>query len=147
MAGMWHKHVHYDTYLQRSGAYFYFSSDGKFIIKQIPTIEAQAFRRTLPDYYNFITQHPNSFLCRYFGFFMLDHAYYIVMKNVFTTQHVIHETYDLKGSKIARSNPQGPIYKDNDLLQEVDVGAAKRKQLIGIINEGIYCNTCVYNKV
>lgn len=47
---------------------------------------------------------------------MLHDVYYIVMKNVFTSKHVMHEIYDLKGSKIARSNPQGPIYKDNDLV-------------------------------
>jgi len=66
----------------RSGALFYFSHDGKFIIKQIPAIEAQALRRTLPDYYKYILTHPNSLICKYFAFFEIDGNYFIAMKNV-----------------------------------------------------------------
>jgi hypothetical protein len=110
----------------RSGASFYYTWDGKFIIKQISSEEFANFRRTLPDYYYYMIQNPDSIVSQFFGCFEFENMGFVVMRNVFSTAMPIHEIYDLKGSRVSRSSPDGPVYKDLDLHgQKINIGTAK----------------------
>lgn len=117
----------------RSGASFYYTSDGIYVIKMIPSTESKNFFSSLPEYYNHIRDHPDSLLCRYLSSIQIGSTFYIIMKNVFLTNYQIHEIYDLKGSIIARSNKAGPVYKDNDLQYAFEVGPEKAQKLRSIL--------------
>jgi Ca2+-binding EF-hand superfamily protein len=124
----------------RSGSSFYYTHDGKFIIKQVSTEEFANFRRTLPEYYNYMIQNPDSIVSQFFGCFEFDNGCYIVMRNVFSTAMPIHEIYDLKGSKVSRSSPDGPVYKDLDLHgQTINIGnkSPKRDKVLSCITRDI----------
>jgi hypothetical protein len=121
----------------RSGSSFLFSHDGKFIIKNVSGQEFANFKRVLPDYYAYLNANANSLITRIYGCFVYAGKGYIIMRNVFNTTKNIHEIYDLKGSKVARSNPNGPVYKDMDLTQKIVIGEQKRNMLISIIYRDI----------
>lgn len=121
----------------RSGSYFYYSHDGRFIVKYIPEKEMLAFKRLLPHYFGFMLAHPRSLMTKFVSCFEYNGDGFVVMTNVFNTTRPIHEIYDLKGSRVARSNPAGPVYKDNDLTQNVDIGERKKRLLLGVIYEDI----------
>ncbi|KAF9924650.1 Phosphatidylinositol-4-phosphate 5-kinase [Linnemannia zychae] len=92
----------------KSGSFFYFSQDYRFIIKTIHHAEHKFMRKILKDYYNHVKQNPHTLLCRFFGLHRvkLPHGrkiHFVVMGNVFPPNRDIHETYDLKGSTLGRA--------------------------------------------
>eukprot|EP00818_Percolomonas_sp_WS_P003067 CAMPEP_0117438196 /NCGR_PEP_ID=MMETSP0759-20121206/1928_1 /TAXON_ID=63605 /ORGANISM="Percolomonas cosmopolitus, Strain WS" /LENGTH=883 /DNA_ID=CAMNT_0005229879 /DNA_START=103 /DNA_END=2754 /DNA_ORIENTATION=- len=117
----------------RSGASFLYSSDGRYVIKNIPTSELKAFLNSLPDYYSHIQSCPDSLLCRYLACAQLNTSCFVIMKNIFMTTGPMDEIFDLKGSIIARSNPKGPVKKDNDLNYEFDLGQDRAEKLKVIV--------------
>ncbi|CAO3665373.1 unnamed protein product [Rhizopus stolonifer] len=130
----------------KSGSFFYYSRDYRFIIKTIHYTEHKFMRDILKDYYNHIAKNPNSLLCRYYGLhrIKLPHGkkiHFVVMSNVFPPNKDIHETYDLKGSTLGRLLPEEEILKNphavmKDLNWEkrqrkLELGPQKRKMFIG----------------
>ncbi|KAI7830345.1 hypothetical protein BC939DRAFT_392810 [Gamsiella multidivaricata] len=92
----------------KSGSFFYFSQDYRFIIKTIHHSEHKFMRKILKDYFNHVKQNPHTLLCRFFGLHRvkLPHGrkiHFVVMGNVFPPNRDIHETYDLKGSTLGRA--------------------------------------------
>ncbi|KAF9381587.1 Phosphatidylinositol-4-phosphate 5-kinase [Mortierella sp. AD011] len=92
----------------KSGSFFYFSQDYRFIIKTIHHTEHKFMRKILKDYFNHVKQNPHTLLCRFFGLHRvkLPHGrkiHFVVMGNVFPPNRDIHETYDLKGSTLGRA--------------------------------------------
>ncbi|KAG0307400.1 Phosphatidylinositol-4-phosphate 5-kinase [Dissophora globulifera] len=92
----------------KSGSFFYFSQDYRFIIKTIHHAEHKFMRKILKDYFNHVKQNPHTLLCRFFGLHRvkLPHGrkiHFVVMGNVFPPNRDIHETYDLKGSTLGRA--------------------------------------------
>lgn len=85
----------------KSGSFFYFSADYRFIIKTISHTEHVFFRRILRDYYEYVKMNPNTLLARFYGLHRvkLPHGRkipFVVMGNIFPPNRDIHETYDLK---------------------------------------------------
>ncbi|KAG5459792.1 MAG: hypothetical protein BJ554DRAFT_8251, partial [Olpidium bornovanus] len=85
----------------KSGSFFYYSSDYRFIIKTIHHSEHKFFRAILPSYYEHVRANPNTLISRFFGLHRvkLPHGrkvHFVVMGNVFPPNRDIHETYDLK---------------------------------------------------
>eukprot|EP00300_Choanocystis_sp_HF-7_P013714 c18420_g1_i2.p1 GENE.c18420_g1_i2~~c18420_g1_i2.p1 ORF type:complete len:533 (+),score=125.92 c18420_g1_i2:39-1637(+) len=95
----------------RSGAFFYFSFDKKFIVKTMTTSELATLRKILPQYYQYMTRHPHSLLTRFYG--CLDvrvytkHVHLMVIDNLFAQCH-IETVYDLKGSWVNRQTLNSP---------------------------------------
>ncbi|KAF9128608.1 Phosphatidylinositol-4-phosphate 5-kinase [Mortierella sp. 14UC] len=92
----------------KSGSFFYFSQDYRFIIKTIHHAEHKFMRKILKDYFNHVKRNPHTLLCRFFGLHRvkLPHGrkiHFVVMGNVFPPNRDIHETYDLKGSTLGRA--------------------------------------------
>ncbi|KAG0284254.1 Phosphatidylinositol-4-phosphate 5-kinase [Linnemannia gamsii] len=92
----------------KSGSFFYFSQDYRFIIKTIHHAEHKFMRKILKDYFNHVKHNPHTLLCRFFGLHRvkLPHGrkiHFVVMGNVFPPNRDIHETYDLKGSTLGRA--------------------------------------------
>ena len=53
----------------RSGSFFFFSHDRKFIIKTMTSSELQAFLPLIEDYTEHFKKNPNSLLSKIFGVF------------------------------------------------------------------------------
>jgi len=95
----------------------------------------------LRDYHNYLLEHRDSLLTRYYAFFELVYpsssyfnrnssAFFVVMENSLFTDLDIHEVYDLKGSTINRSVP---VHKRTPsiALKDLDFTGNKRGIVIG----------------
>ena len=93
-----------------SGSLFYYTRDGKFILKTIDKKEYKTLKRILPKYYEHLVKYKNTFLPKFFGYYKLirkvkkkkTNFYFIIMMNVFSTKKKIHLRFDIKGSKLGR---------------------------------------------
>ena len=125
----------------KSGSFFYFSRDYKYIIKTIHHGEHQFLRKILKQYYDHVTDNPNTLLSQFYGLHRVKLPYgrkihFVVMNNLFPPHRDIHGTYDLKGSTIGREydesklthNPRATL-KDLNWLhrdQRLEFGPAKK---------------------
>ncbi|KAM3541505.1 Phosphatidylinositol 4-phosphate 5-kinase its3 [Beauveria bassiana] len=100
----------------KSGSFFYFSRDYKYIIKTIHHSEHKFLRKILKDYYTHVQQNPNTLLSQFYGLHRVKMPYgkkihFVVMNNLFPPHRDIHTTFDLKGSTVGRD------YREEDLEQ------------------------------
>lgn len=101
----------------KSGSFFYFSRDYKYIIKTIHKGEHRLFREILRDYYDHIEQNPNTLLSQFYGLHRVKipygrKIYFVVMNNLFPPHRDIHQTFDLKGSTIGRNFEEADLEKN-----------------------------------
>ncbi|KAI9888355.1 MAG: Phosphatidylinositol-4-phosphate 5-kinase [Vezdaea aestivalis] len=99
----------------KSGSFFYFSRDYKYIIKTIHHAEHKFLRKILRDYYEHVENNPDTLLSQFYGLHRVKIPYgrkihFVVMNNLFPPHRDIHQTFDLKGSTIGRN------YKEEDLV-------------------------------
>ncbi|KAI8991145.1 hypothetical protein BDF20DRAFT_811637 [Mycotypha africana] len=129
----------------KSGSFFYYSRDYRFIIKTIHHTEHKFLRAILKEYYEHVSKNPNTLLCRFYGLhrIKLPHGkkiHFIIMGNVLPSNKDIHETFDLKGSlygrltsnEEVRKNPQA-IQKDQNWVNQrrrIQLGPHKRALLL-----------------
>ncbi len=125
----------------KSGAFFFFSSDGRYMVKTIEQGECKCLRQMLPEYYEHCRRNPGTLLCKFYGLYRLRcnkrTHYFIIMESVFNTNKFIHLILDLKGSTTNRNATEkdlqatptesftGTILKDNDIRDsslQLDVG-------------------------
>lgn len=114
----------------KSGSFFYFSYDSKYLLKTIPEKEFSFFLNLLPKYYNHIENNIETLLQRFYGLHKMEYKglkmFFVVMNNCFNTNVRIDYKYDLKGSSYQRlsRNEKDKDYdnydfsiplKDNDL--------------------------------
>ncbi|KAG8792070.1 Phosphatidylinositol-4-phosphate 5-kinase [Ceratobasidium sp. 428] len=125
----------------KSGSFFYYSRDYRFIIKTIHHAEHKFLRRILPQYHAHVAANPHTLLSRFYGLHRvkLPHGrkiHFVVMNNLFPAHLDIHETYDLKGSTVgreydeakARENPRA-VLKDVNWInrhKRLEFGPEKR---------------------
>lgn len=98
----------------KSGSFFYFSRDYKYIIKTIHHAEHKLLRKILREYYAHVERYPNTLISQFYGLHRVKIPYgrkihFVVMNNLFPPHRDIHQTFDLKGSTIGRN------YKEEDL--------------------------------
>ena len=128
----------------KSGSLFYYTRDGKFIVKTIKKDEYKLIKLILPEYFRHLKANPLSLLPKFLGCYVLTRKfkkkrtkiYFIVMLNVFATSKHIHIRYDLKGSKIGRRVLTGKrdqeIMAKGDLsLKDLDLEKRKEKVYVG----------------
>ncbi|KAF2443940.1 SAICAR synthase-like protein [Karstenula rhodostoma CBS 690.94] len=129
----------------KSGSFFYFSRDYKYIIKTIHHGEHKFLRKILKDYYNHVQENPNTLLSQFYGLHRVKIPYgrkihFVVMNNLFPPHRDIHRTFDLKGSTIGRNfqeegleaNPRATL-KDLNWLrrdQHLEFGPEKKKTFV-----------------
>lgn len=128
----------------KSGSFFYFSRDYRFIIKTIRHNEHKFLRRILKDYHLHIKENPHTLLSRFYGLHRVKlpggkKIHFVIMNNLFPPHKDIHETYDLKGSAVGREYPEekaaqkkGAVLKDLNWVKrgrELEFGPAKRALL------------------
>lgn len=87
----------------KSQQYFFYSHDGKFLIKTQTRDEVRFLRKMLPAYYAHLKAHPGSLLTRFLGMSRIKFYHlrrkvrFVVMMSVHPTPLHVHTTYDLKG--------------------------------------------------
>jgi 1-phosphatidylinositol-4-phosphate 5-kinase len=129
----------------KSGSFFYFSRDYKYIIKTIHHGEHKFLRKILKDYYNHVRDNPNTLLSQFYGLHRVKIAYgrkihFVVMNNLFPPHRDIHMTFDLKGSTIGRDfreedlekNPRATL-KDLNWLRRnmhLEFGPTKKRAFV-----------------
>lgn len=129
----------------KSGSFFYFSRDYKYIIKTIHHAEHKFLRKILRDYYNHVQANPNTLLSQFYGLHRVKIPYgrkihFVVMNNLFPPHRDIHRTFDLKGSTIGRdfkeenleNNPRATL-KDLNWLRRnlhLEFGPTKKTAFI-----------------
>lgn len=126
----------------KSGSFFYFSRDYRFIIKTIHHSEHKFLLKVLKQYYQHVQENPHTLLSRFYGLHRvkLPHGrkiHFVIMNNLFPPHKDIHETYDLKGSTVGREFPENsgkenPVLKDLNWLRKgrkLELGPEKRALL------------------
>jgi len=98
----------------KSGSFFYFSRDYKYIIKTIHHAEHKLLRKILRDYYKHVVENPNTLISQFYGLHRVKIPYgrkihFVVMNNLFPPHRDIHQMFDLKGSTVGRD------FKEEDL--------------------------------
>ena len=112
----------------KSGEFFFYTHDGKYMIKTQTRAECKLLRKIMPKYVEHLDVHPSSLLVRFYGMYRVImpalklKIHFVVMASVFDTDKPIHATYDLKGSTVGRlTDPlnvsQGAVQKDLNLKQ------------------------------
>ena len=101
----------------KSGSFFYFSRDYRFIIKTIHHAEHKFLRSVLKQYHTHVRNNPHTLLSRFYGLHRvkLPHGrkiHFVIMNNLFPPHKDVHETYDLKGSTIGREYPEEKAAKN-----------------------------------
>lgn len=122
----------------KSGSFFYFSHDYRFIIKTIRHDEQKFLMRILPAYYEHVVANPQSLLSQFYGLHRVKlpgrrKIHFVIMNNLFPPHRDIHEMYDLKGSIVKReqkSGKPGAVLKDMNWLRRghfLELGPEKRE--------------------
>ncbi|KJP85355.1 hypothetical protein AK88_05016 [Plasmodium fragile] len=115
----------------KSGSLFYFTSNGKYIIKTVCKNIHNLSRALLPKYYEHIRSNPDSLLTRLYGIHCIKYKngsgrsskkiYFIVMNNFFSSAVEIHRRYDIKGSLVGRTVPPAKREDHTIALKDVDI--------------------------
>ncbi|KAG8854095.1 Phosphatidylinositol-4-phosphate 5-kinase [Tulasnella sp. 330] len=128
----------------KSGSFFYFSRDYRFIIKTIHYTEHKFLLRILRQYYEHVKTNPHTLISRFYGLHRvkLPHGrkiHFVIMNNLFPPHRDIHETYDLKGSTVGRLYPESKaatnpraVLKDLNWINRgrvIELGPEKRALL------------------
>ena len=127
----------------KSGSFFYFSRDYKYIIKTIHHGEHKLLRKILRDYYAHVSDNPNTLISQFYGLHRVKIPYgrkihFVIMNNLFPPHRDIHQTFDLKGSTLGREfreeelarNPRATLKDLNWLRRDQHLEfAAHKKQL------------------
>lgn len=116
----------------KSGSFFFFSHDKKYIIKTMTSEEVQVMLRILPGYVDHLRRSPNSLIAKIFGIFTIEKdgfgkVHVMLMENTlqFHDTNKIKCIFDLKGSRLSRST-KGEI-KNTTIQKDIDFLKARRK--------------------
>ncbi|XP_040382027.1 phosphatidylinositol 4-phosphate 5-kinase 6 [Oryza brachyantha] len=113
----------------KSGSFFYLTNDDRYMIKTMKKSEVKMLLKMLPAYYNHVRAFENTLVTKFFGLHCVKLAganqkkvRFVIMGNLFCSDHSIHRRFDLKGSSLGRTTdkPQTEIdqyttLKDLDL--------------------------------
>ncbi|RPB21448.1 SAICAR synthase-like protein [Terfezia boudieri ATCC MYA-4762] len=136
----------------KSGSFFYFSRDYKYIIKTIRHGEHLFLRRNLKEYYQHVTENPNTLVSQFYGLHRVKTPFgrkihFVVMNNLFPPHRDIHQTYDLKGSTIGRDysevklleNPRATMKDLNWLRRDMhlELGPAKKRMFLEQVEKDV----------
>lgn len=125
----------------KSGSFFYFSRDYKYIIKTIHHGEHRFLRKILRDYFKHVEDNPDTLISQFYGLHRVKTPFgrkihFVVMNNLFPPHRDIHQTFDLKGSTIGRDfkeenladNPRATLKDLNWLRRDMHLNLGPTKK-------------------
>lgn len=91
----------------KSGSFFFFSHDKKFLLKTMNDSEMKVFKEMLPQYINHLHKNKDSLLARIYGIFTVQMediypVHILLMSNAAQAGKQVEKIFDLKGSIINR---------------------------------------------
>lgn len=121
----------------KSGSFFFFSHDGKFIIKTMYDSELEIFMKALPDYFKHLQSNQNSIIARIYGVYRvkmedIKPVHLLVMANTIRTSNfpMIMNIFDLKGSVVNRQVKMTKKLKNTSTLKDLNLQLIKKKESI-----------------
>ncbi|XP_022938940.1 phosphatidylinositol 4-phosphate 5-kinase 6-like isoform X1 [Cucurbita moschata] len=113
----------------KSGSFFYLTHDDRYMIKTMRKAEVKVLIRMLPAYYKHVQDFKNTLVTKFYGLHCVKltgttqkKVRFVIMGNLFCSEHAIHRRFDLKGSSLGRTTdkPESEIdatttLKDLDL--------------------------------
>jgi 1-phosphatidylinositol-4-phosphate 5-kinase len=134
----------------KSGSFFYYSDDGKYMLKTISTEESRFLWKFLPDYYFHVYKNPHTLITRFFGYHKIidcgsnKEIYFVVMGNLFKSDYEIEVKYDLKGSTLGRltadREDKSIAKKDNNFNLEgrkIFIGERRKEYIMELIKKDV----------
>ncbi|XP_057549109.1 phosphatidylinositol 4-phosphate 5-kinase 4-like [Amaranthus tricolor] len=120
----------------KSGSFFYLSSDDRYMIKTMKKSEVKVLIRMLSAYYKHVRAFENTLVTKFFGLHCVKltgtiqkKVRFIIMGNLFCTEHTIHRRFDLKGSSLGRSTDKPEEELDaSTILKDLDLNFIFRLQ-------------------
>jgi 1-phosphatidylinositol-4-phosphate 5-kinase len=114
----------------KSGQFFFYSKDGKYMIKTMTNAESKFLRRILPHYFRHCSLNPNTLVTKFLGMYRVKlyhlrrNVKFVVMKSVYDTDKHLDQLFDVKGSSKGRdAKPGEAVKKDNDVRRALPDGA------------------------
>lgn len=109
--------LNYQCSSGKSGSFFYYTSDGRFLLKTMTRTEFKFLKKILRKYYEYILDNPRTLITKFFGLHKIwpktkrkrdrgSKFYFLIMENIFNTQQEIHTRYDIKGSLYKRETKE-----------------------------------------
>lgn len=134
----------------KSGSFFFFSSDGKFVLKTIKKKEKRFLKEILKNYFTHLRENPGSLIMKIFGLHQIritkigskkkdKRIYFIIMKNAFDSTVSIDVRYDLKGSLHKREtngNNDSIARKDLNFLDDkvkIQLQSSDKRYLLQVL--------------
>lgn len=124
----------------KSGQFFFYSHDGRFMIKTQTREEAKLLREMLPSYVKHLVDHPDSLLARFYGLHRVEmptlkrRTFFVVMQSVFYCDKepplTLHVKYDLKGSTVGRRTDDADC-EDGAVQKDINFAEQNRKICLG----------------
>nr|XP_043637152.1 phosphatidylinositol 4-phosphate 5-kinase 6-like [Erigeron canadensis] len=120
----------------KSGSFFYLTYDDRYMIKTIKKAEVKVILRMLSSYFDHFRLYENTLLTKFFGLHCVRlvgaaqrKVRFIIMGNLFCTNHTIHRRFDLKGSSHGRltDKPESEI-EATTILKDLDLNFFFRLQ-------------------
>ncbi len=109
----------------KSGQFFFFSYDQKYMIKSQSKQESKFLRRIMPHYFQHVMHNPETYMTRFYGMHRVNlppyAVHFVIMANVFYTKNDIHIMYDLKGSHIGRQATEAEKKREKVVLKDIDL--------------------------
>lgn len=120
----------------KSGSFFYLTNDNRYMIKTMKKSEVKVLLRMLPAYYNHFRAFENTLVTKFFGLHCVKltgtiqkKVRFVIMGNLFCTEHAIHRRFDLKGSSLGRTTDKPESEVDgNTTLKDLDLSFIFRLQ-------------------
>ena len=114
----------------KSGQFFFYSPDGKYMIKTMTNTESKFLRRITPHYFRHCAMNPNTLITKFLGMYRVKlyhlkrNVKFVVMKSVYDTDKILSQLFDVKGSITGRdARPGDAVKKDNDIRRMLPEGA------------------------
>ncbi|KAG5180735.1 hypothetical protein JKP88DRAFT_323323 [Tribonema minus] len=122
----------------KSAQRFFFSSDGRYMVKTMSDTEVASFMALLPHYAEHLRTHSASLLTRFLGLYRVTTAAgaaatFVVAANIFYEPPGVElvERYDLKGSRVGRRTRKTPgqQVKTTTVLKDLDLAETGRMRI------------------
>ncbi|KAK9682194.1 hypothetical protein RND81_10G057100 [Saponaria officinalis] len=120
----------------KSGSFFYLTHDDKYMIKTMKKSEVKVLIRMLRAYYKHVRTFEDTLVTRFYGLHCVKltgatqkKVRFVIMGNLFCTEHAIHRRFDLKGSSHGRTTdkPESEI-DPTTTLKDLDLNYVFRLQ-------------------
>ena len=110
----------------KSGSFFFYSHNRKFIIKTITNEEKETMDKILIDYYLYIKSHGTTLITKIYGIYTVviknaSSVNVILMQNLFGCSPIhIERMFDLKGSSVQRKTKNVQNWRKDQVLKDMD---------------------------